>query len=287
MSRLTEPHGGVLVNRLVEEERAAELLDRAARLPRLVLDAREAADLDLVATGAASPLTGFLGLRDYRSVLERLRLADGTPWPIPFTLAVTVAQMAAVLRSRGAALRDAQGRLRAVIDATDAFVRDPHEEALALYGTDDPAHRGVAYLLSRPTGIVGGSVSVLPLPGAREPRLAASELRAMARRHGWTGLAGVATTDGAGCLEPAGSSRPALFEVPSVAVRHAPGRDAFLQAIVLKNLGAREVFFEYDRADWLAVSPQLVPEDLGITPLWVVRTARGHARAHPAAAVVS
>jgi hypothetical protein len=61
-------------------------------------------------------------------------------------------------------------------------------------------------------------------------------------------------------------------------VRQAPGRDAFLQAIVLKNFGAREVVFEYDRADWLAVSPDLVPEDLGLCPVWVLGGARDRSR---------
>ncbi len=275
MLRLAEPHAGVLVNRVADEEKAGELRERAARLPQLTLASREAADLELIATGAASPLTGFMGIRDYRSVLDRLRLADGTPWPVPFTLAVTIADMALVLRHRAAALRDARGRLRAVIEATDAFVRDPREEARALYGTDDQAHRGVAHLLSRPTGTLGGRVTVFPSFESREaqqppPR----DVRATARRQKWTGLRAIATIDGAGCLEPIGSTRPSLVPVPRVAVRQAPGRDAFLQAIVLKNFGAREVLFEYERADWVAVSPDLAPEDLGIAPVWVVTTAR-------------
>ena len=256
---------------VADEDRAAELRDRAARLPELTLSAREAADLDLVATGAASPLSGFMGLHDYRSVLDRLQLADGTPWPVPFTLAVTVGEVASVLRHRAAALRDPQGRLRAVIEVTDAFVRDPRDEARALYGTEDPAHPGVAYLSSRPTGTLGGPVHVLPPFEPRASRPAPPrDVRAMARRQKWTGLRAVATTDGAGCLEPTGGARPTLLPVPRVAVRRSPGRDAFLQAIVLKNFGAREVFFEYDRADWLAASPEVAPEDLGITPLWFI-----------------
>jgi len=81
MSRLVDPHGGGLVDRVVSTEEAAGLRREAAGLPRIVLDAREQADLELIATGAASPLVGFLGAADYRSVLERLRLADGTVWP--------------------------------------------------------------------------------------------------------------------------------------------------------------------------------------------------------------
>lgn len=275
MTRLSEPHGGILVDRYVDADRAAELRDRAAPLAHLTLTAREVADLDLVASGAASPLSGFMGLRDYRSVLERLRLADGTPWPVPFTLAVTIEQMAAALHHGAAALTDHRRKLRGVIEVNEAFVRDPREEALAMYGTDDRGHRGVAHLLSRPTGILAGRITVLPPSerdgaGAIRPR----EIRTQARRERWTRLRAVATRDGAGCLEPIGSARPALLPVLPVAVRRAAGRDAFLQAVVLKNYGALDVFFEHDRADWLDASPDLLPEDLGITPLWFV-AARG------------
>lgn len=189
------PHGGTLVDRLVPEDEAAALRERAETLPRLVLDARELADLELVATGAASPLTGFLGHRDYRSVLERLRLANGTPWPLPFTLAVTIPQMAAIVRSRAAALHDAAGRLWGVVEATDAYVRDPLDEARSLYRSEDPAHPGVAYLLSRPRGLVGGPVRVLPLPAAAEERrrLPPRVLRAVVTERGWRRTAGFPT----------------------------------------------------------------------------------------------
>jgi ATP sulfurylase len=279
MFHLAEPHAGVLVNRVALEADAAELHDRAARLPQLTLSACETADLELIAMGAASPLTGFMGLGDFRSVLDRLRLADGTPWPVPFTLAVTITEMAIALRHRAAALRDHRGELRGLIEVADAYVRDPREEALALYGTDDPAHRAVARLLSRPAGTLGGRVSVLPPPESRmNPLSPPREIRAAARAQKWAGLRAVAALEGVGCLEPVGGARPALLPVPRVAVRMAPGRDAFLQAIVLKNFGAREVLFEYDRADWLAVSPDVAPEDLGITPVWIM-AARSRASA--------
>jgi ATP sulfurylase len=281
MTRLAEPHAGILVDRFVDVDQAAALRDRAARLPQLTLTAREVADLELVASGAASPLSGFMGVRDYRSVLEQLRLADGTPWPVPFTLAVTVEQMASVLHRGAAALGDARRRLRGLIEVTEAFVRDPREEAFALYGTEDRAHRGVARLFSRPVGVIGRRISVLPSGEARGAEaMRPREVRALARRERWTRLRGVATKDGAGCLEPSGSAHPKLLPVLPVAVRLAPGRDAFLQAIVLKNYGALDVFFEHDRADWLAASPQILPEDLGVTPLWFL-AARGRSAPRP------
>ncbi len=85
-SNLVDPHGGALVDRFVPAAEAARYRTRGDAAP-IVLDARELADLELIATGAASPLTGFLGSPTTRAS-SNLRLADGTVWPLPFTLAV-------------------------------------------------------------------------------------------------------------------------------------------------------------------------------------------------------
>ena len=124
------------------------------RSPRFALDARELADLELIATGAASPLTGFLVQADYQSVLDRLRLADGTVWPLPFTLAVQTTRRSPSAKS--ARSSTPAGALWGTITVTDVFTRDPTAESRAVYGTDDAAHPGVAYLLGRPTRLVGG-----------------------------------------------------------------------------------------------------------------------------------
>jgi len=108
---LVAPHGGTLVDRFVPAEDVEVFRARAAALPQLTLDARELADLELIATGAASPLTGFLGSADYESVLQDLRLADGTVWPLPFTLAVSSETRALLDAGGAAALHDAKGAL--------------------------------------------------------------------------------------------------------------------------------------------------------------------------------
>ena len=196
MSTLVEPHGGTLVDRIVSEAEGEELRRRAARLPRIPLDAREQADLELIATGAASPLTGFLGAPDYHSVVARLRLADGIVWPLPFTLAVEEPTRAALGAGTEAALLDATGRLWGVIRVQEVFARDPREEARGVYGTEDPAHPGVAYLLGRPRWLVGGPVWVLPLPEdlpfARH-RLTPRALRQEIATRGWRRVAGFQT----------------------------------------------------------------------------------------------
>ena len=194
MSRLVEPHGGVLVDRLVPEEEAAEFERRARRLPRLELDAREVADLELIATG--SPLTGFLGSADYRSVIARMRLADGTAWPIPITLAVGEQNRSEVGAGAEAALHDVSGRLWGTIEISELFSRDALAESLGVYRTADPSHPGVGYLLSRPACLAAGSVRVLPLPADRplaSRRLTPRRLREEISARGWRRVAGFQT----------------------------------------------------------------------------------------------
>jgi len=195
-SPLIEPHGGTLVDRIVSAAQAEALRSRAQRLPRIILDARELADLELIATGAASPLQGFLTSGDYASVLERMRLADGTVWPLPFTLAVDDHLRRAVADAGEAALYDRRERLWGLVRAADVFERDPLEESRAIYRTDSTAHPGVAYLLSRPRWLVGGEVQVLPLPEdlpfARH-RHSPRALRELIRARGWRRIAGFQT----------------------------------------------------------------------------------------------
>src|SRR6266851_1366040 len=190
------PHGGSLVDRIVSEEENAELASELPRLPALTLDTRELADLELIATGAASPLEGFMGSADYRSVLERMRLANGTVWPLPMTLAVDPQQVSRVEPGRRIALRDPGGRLWGSMQIRDVYERDPASEARAVYRTDDPSHPGVAYLLGRPTLLAGGSVKVLPLPDDlpfANYRLSPRQLRREIAARGWRRVAGFQT----------------------------------------------------------------------------------------------
>jgi sulfate adenylyltransferase len=195
MPSLVQPHGGTLIDRVVPPSEAEAFRAEARSLPSLVLDARELADLELIATGAASPLTGFLGSADYESVLARLRLADGTVWPLPLTLAASDEDAARLERGTHVALRDAAGRLAGTLAVREVHRRDPLAEARAVYRTEERAHPGVAYLLSRPVNLVAGEVrALLPEepPFARH-RLSPRELRARIAERGWTRVAGFQT----------------------------------------------------------------------------------------------
>ena len=194
MSETVIPHGGVLIDQIVTGAAADALTARAASLPRIVLDAREQADVELIATGAVSPIRGFLGHADYARVLSELRLADGTVWPLPLTLAVDDEKKAELDTAAG--LYDSAGRLWAVIDIDEIFERDPAAESEAVYGTADPAHPGVAYLLQRPRWLVGGTVTALPLPADlpfAQYRLTPRQLRQAISERGWQRVAGFQT----------------------------------------------------------------------------------------------
>ncbi|MCH7923438.1 MAG: sulfate adenylyltransferase, partial [Nitrospinae bacterium] len=87
MHGLIAPHGGKLINRVLEADESAAAEERAADLPQVALNARAISDLELIATGAFSPLEGFMGRQDYQGVIKDMRLSNGLPWSLPITLA--------------------------------------------------------------------------------------------------------------------------------------------------------------------------------------------------------
>jgi sulfate adenylyltransferase len=186
------PHGGALVDRLVPDP--GDLAAEAARLPAVVLDGRGLADLECLAVGAFSPLTGFLGPDDHAAVVATGRLASGLVWSLPVSLPVPAGTL------RGApdrlALVTEAGEPLAVLDVQAVFDPDPEAEAEAVYGTGDPAHPGVAAILARRGSLVGGPVHVLRLPPAPPdlgPRLTPAQVRAEADAHGWRTMVGFQT----------------------------------------------------------------------------------------------
>lgn len=158
------PHGGKLINRIADGAERARLLEEARHLKTLAINAWAISDLDLIGVGAFSPLTGFLNEDDYRSVVERMRLADGTVWSIPVTLAVEEAAVSGLSVGERVALTGEDGIIYGLLEVESLFKADQQEEALKVFKTADPAHPGVAKLLDRPDTYVGGPVTVLNRP---------------------------------------------------------------------------------------------------------------------------
>jgi len=185
------PHGGALVNRVIAGEEQPAALELAAALPSLTVDARIVADLELIATGAYSPLTGFMGLADYQRVLHEMRLANGLPWSLPITLRVTDARR---LRDT-VALEAPDGSPVGLLEVREVFTHSKEEEAQLAYGTTDPKHPGVAQLYGQGDFLVGGDIRLLRRAAPAFPDLALdpAETRRTFAERGWRSVVGFQT----------------------------------------------------------------------------------------------
>jgi sulfate adenylyltransferase len=181
---LIRPHGGELVDRSGPRPEGVDALEVVR------LTARELADLDMLACGALSPLTGFMGRADYDRVVEEMRLASGLVWALPVCLAV-----AAAPKGDRIALADESGRPLAVLEVQEVYAYDRTREAERCFRTADAAHPGVARLYEQPELYVAGPVTVFerqppPFPElARDP----AQTRAAFAERGWRRVVGFQT----------------------------------------------------------------------------------------------
>jgi sulfate adenylyltransferase len=189
------PHGGELVELLLEGKEAELAAEESAQLPKLALGPREAADLEMLATGALSPLTGFMGEKDYRSVLDEMRLASGLVWSIPITVTTDDEGMKRMGRSQTIALT-LEDRPAALLDVEEVFQRDREQEAQAVFQTTERSHPGVAALDAAGDWVIGGRVRAFNPPEHatfKEYRRTPAETRAAFEERGWNKIVGFQT----------------------------------------------------------------------------------------------
>jgi sulfate adenylyltransferase len=183
-SQLVTPHGGELVERTGERPPGVDAVEHVRLTPR------ELADLDMVASGALSPLAGFMGRADYERVVEEMRLANGLPWALPVCLAVPEAPA-----GDRVALVDQTGGLLAVLDVGEVYEYDKEREAERCFRTTDDAHPGVARLYRQHDLYLGGTVTVFARQEPpfvelhRDPR----DTRALFVERGWKRVVGFQT----------------------------------------------------------------------------------------------
>lgn len=182
-------HGGGELNNLeaLAAERAS-LTAHAAKLPAIKLNARELSDLEMLASGAFTPLTGFMGEADYTRSRDEMRLASGVPWSIPITLGVDEPVARSLKTGSDVALTNDDGTRLAIMKLAEIYRVDRAREAEAVFGTAEDAHPGAKNVTSSPPYCLGGRLLLIDeIPGRTfmEYRLEPRQTRAAFRERGW------------------------------------------------------------------------------------------------------
>ncbi len=189
---------------LVHFRRVEQLRNEALQLKSLDLNGRQLYDLEALLNRACYPLAGYLDKKDYTSVLSRMRLGDGTIWPMPICLDVSEEFAATIEVGQRLALNDAEGFLLALLTVSDVWQPDKREEAEAVYGTvDGDKHPGVKTLYEQiGTWYIGGTLEGVTLPihyDFRDLRLTPSETHRRFLQYGWRRVLGFHTREYLNC----------------------------------------------------------------------------------------
>ncbi|MDQ7064195.1 MAG: sulfate adenylyltransferase [candidate division KSB1 bacterium] len=193
---LSTPHGGTLINRVFEGKAREDALQKATGLKKIPLNSVNISDLELIATGVVSPLTGFMNSADYASVVEDMRLQNGLIWSIPITLPVSKAQANEIKVGQEIALTEPDGRVLAIMKVSETFAYDKTREAEHVYLTTDEAHPGVARVYRQGEMYLAGDIWMVNRPSNiefPEFHFTPQQTRAAFKERGWNTVVGFQT----------------------------------------------------------------------------------------------
>ena len=194
-NQLIAPHGGELVSNMASEVERVDLQERARGLPEITVGSRQLADLEMLAIGAYSPLSGFMKRADYLGVVNNMHLENGLPWSVPITLSVTSEQAVSLNEGSQVALVNEQGTLQAVMQLEEKYGYDKQHEASKVYRTTEEAHPGVKVVYQQGDVLLGGAVRVVALPNQAfaEYRFTPVQSRRQFTERGWKRVVGFQT----------------------------------------------------------------------------------------------
>jgi sulfate adenylyltransferase len=190
-----QPHGGTLVDRVLTGAAADEARAIALSAPRVTLNEIGVADLEMIAIGAYSPLTGFLGQADYERVVNEMRLANGMLWSLPITLPVSESRAEMLREGEPIGLYNSTGQLVGLLELRERYTYDQRHEAEHVYRTTTQEHPGVARLYRQGPVLLGGDVWLFESPASAFPHLALTPnaTRAIFAERGWRTIVGFQT----------------------------------------------------------------------------------------------
>jgi sulfate adenylyltransferase len=184
---MIQPHGGKLIERVLTGAKKDEALEKSKRLPRLKLDPESVSDVENMATGVYSPLEGFLGGKDFRNVLNEMRLADDLPWTVPIVLDVDKATADGFRPGGEILLVNEEDRPVAILNLEEKYAYDKAEFAQKIFGTTDRAHPGVAKVMDMKDVLLAGKIDLIELAPTPFDRwkLSPRETRVLFKEKGW------------------------------------------------------------------------------------------------------
>ncbi len=189
-------HGGKLINRIASPEQKQEFLSKADSLPRVELDERAVSDLEMIAIGGFSPLTGFMNQSDYKRVVSEMRLTNGVVWSIPITLSVTEEVANSFKEGDLIRLDNQNGEFIGVLEFSEKYHYDKKQEAINVYRTDEDKHPGVQVVYNQGSVNIAGDVWLLERkenPQFPKYQIDPAESRKMFREKGWKTIVGFQT----------------------------------------------------------------------------------------------
>lgn len=190
---LIQPHGGRLIERFLNADREGTRLDN---IYKIEVDQNALMDMEQIAIGTYSPLQGFMCRGDFKSVLDRMRLTDGTIWTIPIVLTIDKYQAGKLKDKKKAAIVSrSDKKIYGMINIDDIYTYDKQEFAKKLYGTTDTSHPGVSAIYDRGDYIVGGRVDLLRRINSKfmQYNLTPRQIRSLFEALGWNKVVGFHT----------------------------------------------------------------------------------------------
>ena len=185
---MISPHGGRLINRVIDnEEERKYILEKQKFLPKIILNEYHLSDLEMIATGAFSPLEGFMNNQDYNSVLENMRLSNGIVWSMPITLDIKKEDN--INEGDEVGLCDHENNFLGIIEIEEKYEYDKRKEVMSVYKTDDEKHPAVSKVFSQGEFYIAGKIKLLSLPKHKdflEYRLSPKQTREIFEKKGWT-----------------------------------------------------------------------------------------------------